>query len=299
MKLVRPTLVDDGVLTSSSVAESEPVHSLATTYAKGFQVRGTGALRHTVFESLQAGNTGHALDEVGSPWWIRVGPTNRFAMFDSVLGTQTTATGTIDVVLGNLGRIDSLALFNLAAASARVIMTSAADGVVYDRTFALASTGGIVDWFDWLFEPVARLDRLVIDTLPPYADATLEVILSDPGQPVACGELVVGFSKHLGDTRWEPQLGFVDTSVKARNSFGDASIVERPFYDTGAFTLNVDADQVDEVAALCKSLRATPVLIIGDPGYAITAIFGFITQFQTGITYPSFSVCTLDFEGLT
>jgi hypothetical protein len=219
-------------------------------------------------------------------------------MFDGVIGDQTTANDSIAVERLIVGRADSLALFNVTAAAAHVVMTSPTDGVVFDQTFSLVSFGGIVDWYDWLFEPVERVDRLVIESLPPYAGCTVAVTLADAGHVVGCGELLVGFSKHIGDTQWSPQLGIVDTSKKVRDDFGRASIAERPFYDLASFVLNVDADYVDQLKVELQGLRATPVLLIGDPGYASTAVYALIKSFQTTISYPSFSTCALDVEGL-
>lgn len=296
MKLVRPALIDDSVLTYSSVAESEPVYSTLTTYGDGDQVRGTGGNAHKLFESLQAANTNHPLTD--ATWWLPVGATNRWAMFDGSVQSQTTAADEIDVRLAVPGRADTLAALNVAASSGRVTMTDLVDGVVFDQTFSLVSMSGITDWWRYFFEPLERLDALIVDDMPPYADATVELQLFDAGETVACGELVVGFSAHIGDTQWGPQVGFTDFTVKTQDEFGNFTIVKRPFSDLASFNINVASSYVDQLKKLLKTYRATPILYIGDPDFSSTAVYGFFKSFNLVISGPDVSLCSLDIEGL-
>jgi len=299
MRAVRAVVVDDSNLTSSNVAESEPVYAGGTTYALGARVRGTGGLAHTVFESLQAGNTGNALGVVGSLWWIKVGATNKFAMFDQKIGNQTTNADSIDVSFTVAGFLDAIAVLNASASTVRAIVTSPSAGVVYDKTVSMVAGSGVDDWLKWLIEPISRVDRVTFEDIPPFAGCTVRVILADPGATAACGELLCGASKSLGDTQWNPQIAFNDTSVKTRNDFGDVDLIPRPYYDSGTFTLNIDAGEVDDVKAFIASIRGQFVLFIGDPGYASTAIFGFVSGFTIAISYPTFSVASLSIEGAT
>lgn len=71
---------------------------------------------HKVFESLQAANTGN-YPLISPTWWIEVGSTNRWAMFDSAVSSQTANADLIKVTLNTVGRSDAVALFNVSGCS--------------------------------------------------------------------------------------------------------------------------------------------------------------------------------------
>ena len=88
MKIIRPVAVTDTVFGSSTVPESEPVWVVGTTYALDAVVRGnTAETAHKLFLSVQAANVGHPVTD--PLWWVEMGPSNRWAMFD---GSNTTST---------------------------------------------------------------------------------------------------------------------------------------------------------------------------------------------------------------
>lgn len=71
---------------------------------------------HKVYESLQAANTGH-YPLISPTWWVEVGSTNRWAMFDGAVSSQTTNADEIKVTLNTVGRDDAVALFNVSGCS--------------------------------------------------------------------------------------------------------------------------------------------------------------------------------------
>jgi hypothetical protein len=300
VKLVRPTTVDDTVLVSSNVPESEAVYNAGTTYGAGAIVRGTGADAHLRFESLQAGNVGHPLHEATDPptWWLATGATNRYAMFDGSVQAQTTHADLIDVTLSAPGRSDCVALLNVSGVTAQVTVTDAVDGVVYDRTKSLVSSSGITDWYAYFFEPIERLSDVVFDDIPPYAGATIEAKVAETGVTVGCGELVVGFSKKIGDTQWGPQLGITDFSLKDTDAFGNVTVAQRAFHKLGSFNLVVRNTYVDQLERLLSRYRATPILYVGDPDFTSMAVYGFFRSFQIVVPGPAASFCSLDVESV-
>lgn len=132
---------------------------------------------HHLYQSLGSGNVGHALSDATK--WLDLGPDNCWNMFDQSVQSQTSAEHEIHVTLAIPGRADTVSLQNVDAASARVIMTDAVDGVVYDQWLSLVSPSGITDWYAWFFTPIERVSTKTFIGLPPYANPTLEVILSD------------------------------------------------------------------------------------------------------------------------
>lgn len=270
-------------------------YSATATYAMGDRV--IDAAAHKEYESLVDGNAGNALTDATK--WLLVGLTNRWAMLDGSVQAQTTNPDLIAVEFSVPGRVDSLALLNVSGSSAHATVTDEVDGVVYDKTVSLVSTSGITDWYAWLFEPVERKSDVIFDDIPPYAGAIIDVSISATGETVAIGELIGGFSKNIGDTQWSPQLGITDFSVKTRDDFGNLTVVERAYLKLATFNINVPSTYVDQLQKLLATYRATPILYIGDPDYASTAVFGFFKSFNLVIAGPDVSLCSLDVEGLT
>ncbi|MNX57064.1 hypothetical protein D3C86_878740 [compost metagenome] len=297
MKLIRPITVDPTALVSSSVSESEPIWSAAATYASGAIVRGNAPhTTHRLFESLQAANTGHALTD--GAWWLEAGPTNRWRMFDQAVQTQTQNADQIAVEVAVPTRIDSLALLNVDGVSVDVVMTDPIEGVVYDQTFSLVSTDGIVDWHSYFFEPIERRTDLVVMNLPPYANVELGVTINAPADMARVGAMVVGLSRQIGEASYGARVGITDYSRKATDDFGNFVVVERAFSKRASFTVTMDSGLTDQVQNLLARFRAHPLVYVGSERFGSTIVYGYYRDFNVEIAGPNHSVCSLELEGL-
>lgn len=295
MKIVRPALIDDAALITSSAAETVALWNSGTTYGLGDQARDDSV--HLVYESLQAANTNHAVTDPA--WWVELGPTNRWGMFDAKIATVTTGATGLDVAIQPTGRIDSLALLNVDAATVQVTATDGTDGLIFDETYSMVSDSGISDWYAYFYEPILRKTDLIITDIPLYNAPGITVSLDAAGDPVSVGVLIVGQAKDIGSTAYGPSVGITDFSRKEADEFGNYGLVERAFSRKGSFRMMVDAVLVDEIYRFLSSYRATPVLYIGADDYASTAIYGFYRDFAVEISYPTVAFCTLELEGLT
>lgn len=298
MRIIRPITVVDSTLVSSNVAETEyTAYAAGTTYALGDRVRVVSTNIHQVYESLVASNIGNT--PATSPTkWALVGATNRWKMFDASVSSQTTNTSTIAVTLSTTTRVDSIAIMNSSAATARVKMTTV-DGVVYDQTKSLTSTAGIVDWYSYLFEPITRIQDFVVEKLPLYNTATFEVTLTDTGATVACGALVAGLMKDFGDTQAGAKVGIQDYSIKTKDAYGNYSVTQRAFNKRADFTIYMPSGNVDAMQTILASYRSIPIVYIASTDYSATILLGFYKDFSIDIAYPTYSICNIQIEGLT
>jgi hypothetical protein len=253
---------------------------------------------HKVYESLQASNTGN-YPPSSDTWWLDCGSTNRWKMFDTSVTSQSSAADSLEVSLEATGRVNTVALLNVSAATARVVMTDDVDGVIYDETKTLSSDSGITDWYAYFFEPIVRATDALFSDLPPYADAQIDITLTDTGNAVLCGAALAGLAREIGGTQYGASFGIQDYSVKQRNDFGDYTILERAFNKRGVWAVFVDNDIVDELAKILAEYRATPTLYIGSDDFTSMYIFGFFKDFSIAIAYPEHSICNLELEGLT
>lgn len=302
MKIIRPVAVADVNLLSSSVAENDyAAYNAGSTYGLGDRAIYVVADTHWVVESLQAGNVGHTpTGEKSDAWWLKTGNTNRWRMFDGAVQSQTSAADEIVVTLrSTTRRIDSVALFNVDCATARVRVIDGIDGVIYDKIVSMVANSGIADWYAYSFEPIVRRADKIFTGLPPYLGATIEVTLTDTGGTALCGACVPGLSRTIGRTQYGIQTGIDDYSVKQRDDFGNITVLERDWSKRSALQVLVPNTMIDELQILLAGYRATPVVVTGVDQYASTGVYGFIKSGQVVISYPNDSILSIEMEGLT
>lgn len=281
----------------SSVAEDEAVYSTGATYAQNATVRGnTPATAHSLYVSLKPSNSNKPLTD--KEWWLPAGATNRWRMFDAVVGSQTIDANSISVVITSPKRLTALALLNIDAAVARVTVTDPTDGVVYDKTLSLISTNGINNLWQWLFADIEKATQKVLLDLPPYAGVQITITLSNPGNSVKCGACVLGRLQRIGMTQYGAAVGFVDYSVKERDAFGNAKIGERPFSRRTDLPVRVKNGNVDQVVDQLAKYRAKAIVYIGSELFGSTVIYGYFKEAETVIDRTEDSLLTIGLESL-
>lgn len=299
MKVIKPTLITDTEFVSSTVAENDyAAWNSGTTYNLADRV----IKNHRIYESLQGSNLNK--DPVltsSSTWWLDVGPTNRWAMFDQQVNTQTVAAGTTMTVVLNPGIINTLALVELTGAQAQVTMTVTGIGTVYDATKNFDATP-IIDWYGYFFEPYDIATEVVFDGLPPYATGQVTVVITASSGQAKCGGLILGTAYEMGDVQYGARAGIIDYSRKDTNAFGVVTIVKRKFSKRMGVNLTVENSAIRRLQTLLADLRSTPCLWIGVPDdtdtYGPLVVFGFYRDFQIEIAYPTQSSCSLEIEGM-
>jgi len=325
MKLLRPYAITDGNLTSSVPENDAGEYSATATYGVGEVVISSSL--HRKYESLIADNTGNALDDVSK--WLDLGPTNRWAMFDTKNGTATTSADAIETVVAVDGRVDALALLGMTASTVRVrvavdpaaapqppvteslsldfltleptltITTPDLLTTVYDQTFNLQSDSGITNWYAYFTEEIVFASDLVVSDLPLYGDPTITVEIENANGDTACGTFVIGQTRDLGGTVYGAKGGIQDYSRKETDDFGNYTLVERAFAKRNTYRVVCANAQVDAIFNLLATVRAVPVIWLGTDDYAFTWTFGWARDWAVEIAYPTQSFLTIEIEGLT
>lgn len=302
MKTVRPISIRGAVLDASSVAVSEADWNSGTTYSLAAPVKATAsdALLHR-YVSAQGSNTNHNPVTDDGTWWTDEGPVNRWAMFDDTSTTATTDADEIEVTLALPAgeRMDVVYLAGLDAETVRIQIEDALAGPVHDETYSLAEVGAITSWHAWFFEPVERKSELLVGDLPNGAGAEVTVTIGHPGDTAACGNLVLGFRRALGDTAWGVETEIRDYSRWIENDFGDRVLVEgayRKLMSATALLANVIKDAVERELT---GARAQVRLYIADETYTSLTVFG-TARWKTAMDgAPDVSRCVLQVEGNT
>lgn len=298
MRVVPPLTITDAILTSTSVAESEPVYASGTTYAAGDQVRGnTTDTAHTVFRSLQASNSGHALTDTA--WWEEVGPTNRWKMFDLLRNTGTVAASPMTIVLTPGQRVNSLALVGLEADAYSISVIR--DGqTVYTRSGSLLRRN-TVTWSDYFFGAFVFQENVALFDLPPYVDAEIHIELTRSNGDITCGGLIVGTSVYLGEVELNPEDDAINFSQIERDDFGEAALIPRRSIPKTTQVVWCDKANVNKVRAARESLNAVPALWSGlddatDGYFEALLIVGIYRRFTINLAHPSLAQISLELE---
>lgn len=281
----------------TSATDARPLWSSATTYAVGAVVR----YNNKVYESLQATNLNKQPD-INPTWWLDLGADNISAAFDGKVGSKTTSTDVLRMIVHPGTNIDSVAYVETTAS---LITTSVVDeqyNIVYTQNSGLDSSV-IEDWYDYFFidplgDPITQVVHQGINPIDPNLLIGVEIVRSGA---VELGSFLTGQTTALGLTQYGVRAGIVDYSRKDVDEFGNISVVERAYskrLEADIYVYNYDLNKVQR---FLYNVRAVPVLWIAtdDPELAeVSNVYGFYKDFSTTIAYPDVSLCSLQIEGI-
>ena len=298
MEIIKPVTFATGMLLSSDAVETVATWLVGTTYAKDVEVE----YSNSIWVSLQAANTGHTPGAAGSEtWWIRKSANNKYSMFDDFINTQTSRAGSLTVVIQPGKMVNTAAVLNTAGITSLQVIGN--DGVggpeVFNKTYNFDDTI-LIDWYMYFFEPYDLKDQFIIRGIPPYTNIVLTFIFTSSSM-AQVGNLVFGNIYPLGFTQEGASAGIRDYSVKKVNDYGITTFVQRAFSKRMEATTYVRKGDVNFVQKILTELRAVPIVWIGtqDDAYSTPLIiFGYYRDFTVEISYPSFSLCRLEVEGL-
>jgi hypothetical protein len=308
IKIVEPITITDSILIASgsppetNVPEDDyAAWSAGTTYAAGDRVILTST--HKVYESLLGSNTGNDPTMVSSPtYWIEVGPTNRWAAFDTSVSTSTVQANNITYTLEPSSVNNLLAVLNInngSQVTVTVNSPSQSPSLVYSKTIDLGGAPIAAGWWVWFFGLRRQQTQAIFDDIPPYADGifTIEIL---GGSDLSVGVIMLGQQQLYGlGIKYGARVGIQDYSRKETNEFGDTVLVKRAFAKRANVDLFLDKSEVDPLQLELSRIRATPVLWILSNDYESTTVFGFYKNFDVLISYPEHADCELEIEGLT
>ena len=297
MKVLIPKAFNTSMLISSNAVEAYSAYAAGTTYAKDARVD----YGIHIYQSLVNSNIGNQPD-ISPLHWVRIGPDNKHAMFDTQVSTQTTSSSPLTVVVAT-GGINSLYLGNLQGALVTLtVRNGLAGAIVYQQTQSLSSST-VADWYQYFFSDtlVNRTSALFVG-IPTLTAAHATIELSGTGT-VAIGQVAFGRTQGLGLVRLGAQSGIRDYSRKETDEFGTTTFVVRGYSKWLSVQLFVERARFNVVQRNLYALSSQPCVWIGAddcPEYdeALT-VFGYFKDFVHSIEYYSHSLCDLEIEGLT
>lgn len=296
MIIVQPVTITPAILTASNVPENDAPLWTAGTYALGIQ----RIHEHRVYEVIVASTSDQP--DVGAsaipPTWLDLGATNRFKMFDGIIGTQTIEQFEIDVSVQPNTVINSAAFFGLFGNLITLIMTDPIEGEVYNQSRSLQDNTLVVDWYPYFFDEIAFLPDMVFLDLPSFGSASLRAIIDGGASDAKVGEMIIGRQRDIGVTNFGTSVSIVDFSVKNTDEFGNIIITTRAFSKRAEYDVTINTNAVASVQKSLADIRTTPTVFVGDQNRAETVVYGFYKKFNIVLSTPSVSDCSIEVEGL-
>ena len=296
--VIIPKTIDDSNFVSSTLLENDHLPwSGSTTYAAGDRVIMTTGV-HKIFESIVGSNLNH--NPTTSPtFWVEVGPTNRWAAFDTSGGTYSYSSGSNIVFSFTMDRVTSIALIELTARSVRIQATAPGYPNYYDQTYNLGDRAVISNWYDYFTADSFLSTELIITDIPAIPSTTFTITIENNGNPLQVGNFIAGTYIELGKTQYGAKIGIIDYSKKSVSEYGKVTITQRGFSKKMDVNLTVENSVVDAVAARLNYLRSTPCLWVGANGvFESLTVYGFYKDYSVEIPYPTHSLCSLQIEGI-
>lgn len=240
-----------------------------------------------------------------SPLWIDLGPTNRWAMFDSFVSTGTSLTTSTSqpamLVTVSPGLCNGVAVLDVTGVDS--VTCEMFNGVtsVYSETKTLDNTF-ISNWYEYFFEPYDVFTDLTFGPLPPYPSATVKLTFTPTsvGATVQCGAALYGNTVELGSIESDVSAGITDYSRKETDEFGITTLVERGFSKYASYNILVTDAQMRRVFSTLAALRATPAVWIASDDYRYTPFnaFGYPKDWGMNVRYAGYASVSLEIEGL-
>lgn len=300
MRAIPPITINDAKLTSSTVSEpaaGETAWNAATPYLVGDRAIRTST--HRVYERLVAGTTATA-PESDFINWLDVGPTLRWAMFDILRNSTTTAATTMTIVITPGQRVDSIALMGVVGETVTISMTSGGP-VVYTATDNLVLRNTL-SWNNYFFGAFKYAGSTVHFDLPQYSNGIITVTISRASGTVACGALVLGQSVYMGQVLTQAKSEALNFSTVSRDAFGNATLVPRRTVPATNSTLHISTDMVDALRDLRALGNASPLVWSGmddktqNPCFDALLVLGIYKEFSISMENTGYGTVQLSLE---
>ncbi len=257
LSILVPVDITPAMLTGSSIAEADyEVWNSTAIYGLGVRC----IKNHRIYESQVAADAASKnqgkdpadlITQFGTiVYWNDVGPTNRWAMFDNEVSSQSTATTGMTVVI-KPGAFNSIYLGGMEAVHLDITIKAAPGGaVIYTYSGALEASRP-TNYYDWYFFPFSFLRSKLLSGIPAYSNMELTVtITSGAGATVKCGVLAVGLLQVLGRTQQGAKAKPKNFGYVKVDDYGKATVKKgKAATDVTASALieNREARQVQEI----------------------------------------------------
>jgi hypothetical protein len=295
MKVIKPNTVTESSIVSTNLQETEQEWLSTTNYAEGSTVvDGYAGIYQAISANINKKPSTNPLE------WSYIGPSNRFALFDSEVSTISSRDLLIDVTFAT-GNMQAFAVLNVVAATVEITVTDGISGpVLYTSKQSLG--GEVFDWYEYFFFDIeTQRNQAIFTGIPPNFINTYTRLRIESQGLVSVGICTFGRSLTIGNSEYGFTSGITDYSVKQTDEFGQTTFVRRAFSKRMSGRVLVNNADLNRVQRTLYDLRAVPSLWFAAENPNLEealVVFGYYKDFQTDVSYQNYSYCSLDIEGL-
>jgi hypothetical protein len=221
-------------------------------------------------------------DYLTDPYWVKVSPSNRYAMFDAEVNTSTTALGEIAVEVHPSETATGISFFNLVGNNLNITVTDSTDTEVYNVDVSLDGTIIATPW-DWWFRTFRQKQTYVNSEFPPFYNSTIKATLTGTGE-VAIGAMQVGKSEYIGMALHGTGFGCDSYSIVERE-FNTTKFTRKGNAQLTNVELFVEGWRMPSVAQTLRSLIDTPATFVptNDDRYSFMSTLGYYQTYNATI----------------
>lgn len=307
LSIITPVQITQDMITDTDVVPEDPnpVWSGSATYAVGD--RRFLAETHRVYESAKEGNTNkdpsvpsNRFDAAGQvTWWIEVGPTNRFAMFDGLVSTKTERQNSISIGI-RAGYFNAIALFGIEAEEIALSVRNSPTGeVIYHYEGPLEGSAPD-DYYDYFFGRFKPQTQFIATGIDPYANMVLDLSLTSASGIVRLGMLALGDARPIGAPLRGASVDPIDYSYVSTDDFGNTIVRKRNNATGLSIRAKMNIEDANTVLDTVKEVLGTPVVVVGSQVtmYEALTVFGLVSA---RLTYDDYRepVINITVKGLT
>lgn len=264
--VLQPVGITDAMLISSTVTENDyAVWSNATTYSIGQRCISTTT--HRIYESMANSNLAKDPTDINNRagttvWWQDIGPTNKWAMFDTEVSTQTEVASPLTVVI-RPGFFNSFWLGAIDAEQLVAVVKDAPGGnVIFSYSGALEGSEP-ADYYEYCFERFKPLMDFLASGIDQYNNAELSITLTKASGTVKLGILALGDLRPLGKTQYGAKAKPKTYSYIAVDEYGKTKIKRRKAAKDMTLSAYLKLEEANSVLDLITSLLDVPCVWVG------------------------------------
>ena len=234
--------------------------------------------------------------------WIKIAPTNYYAMLDGETQTQTNNTDAIIVEIA-INNYDAISLLGVVAQSVTVELRDAVTSeIYYTKTIDMFDYEGIVDFYSYCFNDIQTKPSLYIDDIPLYTDAVLKITIDNTGGIASCGRLVCGRTYYIGKTGYGVNLSQESYSKKETDVFGNTTLIHSNSLNIDSYEVYIQTQSVPNIRRKFKELDAVALLFIMDESensqLENLLNFGYYQNFSILIPDSQISTASIQIKGI-
>jgi hypothetical protein len=302
LSVLAPIPIVGSMFVSSTLAESDySPYSAGTTYAVGTRCISTST--HRIYESAINSNIGKDPTDPNNSTgdtapWIDIGPTNKWALFDGEVNTQSTGPSPMTFVV-RPGAFNCFYLGGLDAEGLTYTVKDAPGGNVILTGSSPLEGSAPADYYEYFFDRFQPATDFLLSGVDMYAQAEITITLTRASGNVKCGIFAMGDLRPLGDTQRGAKAKPKTYSYINTDKFGKTQIVRRKATTDMSASAFVDMAEANYVLDTLKEVLDVPCVWVGTdlPDYSGLRCFG-LGSGELSYDYPKLAQLSLNVQGL-